>query len=124
MQPDLSAIDKKAGSGDQKPRHKAAKADGGKHEGLYDDPRKRWEMDAIVVCTAQSKIAVQVEPRDAWLLRGTRPSVELSGQRGWTYLLGAIIEDGDRIFSGSSSTSPPTTRNISFLLYTTSSKMV
>jgi hypothetical protein len=28
-----------------------------------------------------------------------RPSVELSGQRDWTCLLGAITEDGDRFFS-------------------------
>ena len=31
--------------------------------------------------------------------RGTRPSVELSGQRDWTCLLGAITEDGDRFFA-------------------------
>jgi len=42
---------------------------------------------------------VQVEPRAAWFPHGTRPSVELSGQRDWTCLLGAITEDGDRFFS-------------------------
>ncbi len=31
--------------------------------------------------------------------RGTRPSVKLSGQRDWTYLLGAITILGDRFFS-------------------------
>jgi transposase/DNA-binding PadR family transcriptional regulator len=35
--------------------------------------------------------------RAAWFPRGTRPSVELSGQRDWTCLLGAIT--GDRLFS-------------------------
>jgi transposase len=37
--------------------------------------------------------------RAAWFPRGTRPSVELSGQRDWTCLLGAITEDGDRFFA-------------------------
>jgi transposase len=42
---------------------------------------------------------VQVVPRAAWFPCGTRPSVELSGQRDWTCLLGAITEDGNRFFS-------------------------
>lgn len=41
---------------------------------------------------------MQVEPRAAWFPRGTRPNVELSGQRDWTCLLGAITEDGNRFF--------------------------
>ncbi|ELY96265.1 transposase [Natrialba taiwanensis DSM 12281] len=56
-------------------------------------------MDATVVCIDQPKKSVQVEPRAAWFSRGTRPTVELSGQRDWTCLLGAITEDGDRFFS-------------------------
>jgi transposase len=56
-------------------------------------------MDATVVCVDQTKKSVQVEPRAAWFPRGTRPAVELSGQRDWTCLLGAITEDGDRFFS-------------------------
>lgn len=56
-------------------------------------------MDATVVCLDQTKKSVQVEPRAAWFPRGTRPSVELSGQRDWTCLLGAITENGDRFFS-------------------------
>ena len=56
-------------------------------------------MDATVVCIDQTKKSVQVEPRAAWFPHGTRPSVELSGQRDWTCLLGAITEDGDRFFS-------------------------
>ncbi len=56
-------------------------------------------MDATVVCIDQTKKSVQVEPRAAWFPCGTRPSVELSGQREWTCLLGAITEDGDRFFS-------------------------
>ena len=56
-------------------------------------------MDATVVCLDQTKKSVQVEPRAAWFPRGTRPSVDLSGQRDWTCLLGAITENGDRFFS-------------------------
>lgn len=56
-------------------------------------------MDATVVCIDQTKKSVQVEPRATWFPRGTRPAVELSGQRDWTCLLGAITEDGDRFFS-------------------------
>jgi len=56
-------------------------------------------MDATVVCIDQTKKSVQVEPRAAWFPCGTRPSVELSGQRDWTCSLGAITEDGDRFFS-------------------------
>ncbi len=56
-------------------------------------------MDATVVCIDQTKKSVQVEPRAAWFPRGTRPAIELSGQRDWTCLLGAITEDGDRFFS-------------------------
>jgi hypothetical protein len=57
-------------------------------------------MDATVVCIDQTKKSVQVEPRSAWFPHGTRP-VELSGQRDWTCLLGAITENGDRFFSRS-----------------------
>ncbi|ERJ05400.1 ISSod10 transposase TnpA ISSod10 protein [Halorhabdus tiamatea SARL4B] len=56
-------------------------------------------MDTTVVCIDQTKKSVQVEPRAAWFPRDTRPSVELSGQRDWTCLLGAITEDGEHIFS-------------------------
>jgi len=56
-------------------------------------------MVATVVCIDQTRKSVQVEPRAAWFPRGTRPSVELSGQREWTCLLGAITKDGDRFFS-------------------------
>jgi transposase len=56
-------------------------------------------MDATVVCIDQTKKSVRVEPRAAWFPRGTRPSVELSGQRDWTCVLGAITENGDRFFS-------------------------
>jgi hypothetical protein len=56
-------------------------------------------MDATVVRIDQPKKSVQVEPRAAWVPRGTRPSVELSSQRDWTRLLGAITENGDRFCS-------------------------
>ncbi len=38
------------------------------------------------------KISVQVEQRAAWFPRSTRLSVELSGQRDWPCLFGAITE--------------------------------
>ena len=81
-------------------------------------------MDATVVCIDQTKKSVQVEPRAAWFPRGTRPSVELSGQHDWTCLLGAITEDGDCFFHRLPSMSPPITRNISFSYYATNSKMI
>ena len=56
-------------------------------------------MDATIVCIDQTKKSVRTEPRAAWFPRGTRPSVELSGQRDWTCVLGAITENGDRFFS-------------------------
>jgi hypothetical protein len=56
-------------------------------------------MDATIVCIDQTKKSVQIEPRAARISRGTRPSVELSAQRDWTCLLGAITEDGDRFYS-------------------------
>lgn len=50
-------------------------------------------MDATVVCIKETKKSVQVESRAEWFPRGTRPPVELAGQRDWTCLLGAIAED-------------------------------
>jgi len=56
-------------------------------------------MDARVVCLDQIEKSVQVVPHAAWFPCGTRPTVELSGQRGWTCLLGASTKDGDCFFS-------------------------
>ena len=56
-------------------------------------------MDATVVCIDQTKKSVQIEPCAARKPRGTWPAVELSGQRDWTCLLGAITVFGDRFFS-------------------------
>ena len=61
--------------------------------------KKRREMDATVACIDQIKEPVAVETRAAWFPRGTRPSVELSGQRDWTCFPEPITEDGDRFFS-------------------------
>lgn len=55
-------------------------------------------MDAKIVCIDQTKLSVQVEPRAAWFPRGERAAVELSGQRDWTCLLGAITDEGERYF--------------------------
>jgi hypothetical protein len=81
-------------------------------------------MDATVVCIDQTKKSVQVEPRAAWFPRGTRPSVELSGQRDWTCLLGAITEDGDRFFSRFTEYVTADHANISFSHYAKHSKMI
>ncbi|WP_265108824.1 IS630 family transposase [Halosolutus halophilus] len=89
-----------AGLSYQKPRRTAAESDADEQEAFRENlKKKRRKMDATVVCIDQTKKSVQVEPRAAWFPRGTRPSVELSGQREWTCLLGAITEDGDRFFS-------------------------
>ncbi|WP_144906696.1 IS630 family transposase [Halobellus captivus] len=98
--PSCRRLLKEAGLSYQKPRRKAAESDEDEQEAFHDElKKKRREMDATVVCIDQTKKSVQVEPRAAWFPRGTRPSVELSGQRDWTCLLGAITENGDRFFS-------------------------
>lgn len=61
--------------------------------------KKRQVLDATVVCINQTPASVQIEPRKAWLPKGPRPAVELSGQRDWTCMLGAITEDGGAFFS-------------------------
>ncbi|UHQ98853.1 IS630 family transposase (plasmid) [Natrinema zhouii] len=98
--PSCRRLLKEAGLSYQKPRRTAAEADAEEEETFREELKKKQrEMDATVVCIDQTKKSVQVEPRAAWFPRGTRPSVELSGQRDWTCLLGAITEDGDRFFS-------------------------
>nr|WP_254546800.1 IS630 family transposase [Halomarina sp. BND7] len=98
--PSCRRLLKEAGLSYQKPRRSADEADEDEQEAFHDElKKKRREMDATVVCIDQTKKPVQVKPRTAWFLRGTRPSVELSDQRDWTCLLGAITEDGDRFFS-------------------------
>jgi hypothetical protein len=83
----------------QKPRRKAAEADETEQERFSDELKKRREMDATVICIDQSKKFVQFEPRIAWFPRGTRPSIELSGQRDWTCLLGVGTEKSNRSLS-------------------------
>ena len=56
-------------------------------------------MDATVVCIDQTKTSVNGDPTQAWFRRNSRPSVELSGVRDWTCLLGAVTEDGRTFFS-------------------------
>ncbi|MDB2246562.1 IS630 family transposase, partial [Halorubrum ezzemoulense] len=98
--PSCRRLLKEAGLSYQKPRRSASESDEDEQHEFYDEiKKKRREMDATVVCIDQTKKSVQVEPRAAWFPRGTRPSVELSGQRDWTCLLGAITENGDRFFS-------------------------
>ncbi|PGF17155.1 IS630 family transposase [Natrinema sp. CBA1119] len=98
--PSCRRLLKEAGLSYQKPRRTAAGSEADEQETFREElKKKRREMDATVVCIDQTKKSVQVEPRAAWFPRGTRPAVELSGQRDWTCLLGAITEDGDRFFS-------------------------
>lgn len=56
-------------------------------------------MDATVVCIDQTKTSVNGDPTQAWFKRNSRPSVELSGLRDWTCLLGAVTDDGRSFFS-------------------------
>jgi transposase len=97
--PSCRRLLKEAGLSYQKPRRLAAEADEDEQEAFHNEIKKRRKMDATIVCIDQIKKSVQVEPRAVWVPRGTRPSVELSGQHDWTCLLGAITEDGDRFFS-------------------------
>ncbi|PGF13830.1 IS630 family transposase [Natrinema sp. CBA1119] len=98
--PSCRRLLKEAGLSYHKPRRTAAEAEESDTEEFREElKKKRREMDATVVCIDQTKKSVQVEPRAAWFPRGTRPSVELSGQRDWTCLLGAITEDGECFFS-------------------------
>jgi len=53
-----------------------------------------------------------------------RPSVELSGQRDWTCLLGAITEDGDCFLSQFTEYVIAVMQNISFTHYAKNSKMI
>ena len=41
---------------------------------------------------------MQVEPTQAWFPQNSKPSVELSGQRDWTGVLGAVTENGDEFY--------------------------
>ncbi|WP_254525940.1 IS630 family transposase [Natrinema caseinilyticum] len=98
--PSCRRLLKEAGLSYQKPRRTVAEAEADEQETFHEElKKKRREMDATIVCIDQTKKSVQVEPRAAWFPRGARPAVELSGQRDWTCLLGAITEDGDRFFS-------------------------
>ncbi|MFB6199013.1 MAG: IS630 family transposase [Halobacteriaceae archaeon] len=98
--PSCRRLLKEAGLSYQKPRPSAAEADPDEHEEFHDELKKKREaLDAMIVCIDQTKTSVQVEPRAAWFPRGSRPSVELSGQRDWTCLLGAVTEDGRQFFS-------------------------
>jgi len=56
-------------------------------------------MDATVVCIDQTKTSVNGDPTQAWFERNSRPSVELSGLRDWTCLLGAVTEGGESFFA-------------------------
>jgi len=56
-------------------------------------------MDATIVCIDQTKTSVNGDPTQAWFRRNSRPSVELSGLRDWTCLLGAVTDDGRSFFS-------------------------
>ena len=58
-------------------------------------------MDATVGSVDQTERSVHVEPRATLFPCGSRPSVELSRQRGWMPLSGATTGDGDHFFSRS-----------------------
>nr|WP_246391899.1 transposase [Halosimplex pelagicum] len=90
---------KEAGLSYQKPRRTAAEAEESDQENFHDEIKKAAGNGRYSSLYRPNQKSVQVEPRAAWFPRGTRPTVELSGQRDWTCLLGAITEDGDCFFS-------------------------
>ena len=51
-----------------------------------------------MICIDHTRTSVRVEPTQAWFPRGSKPSVELSGQRDWTGVLGAVSEDGEEFY--------------------------
>jgi transposase len=97
--PSCRRLLKEAGLSYQKPRPENAKADPEDREAFDEALKKRREMDATVVCIDQTKTSVNGDPTQAWFQRNSRPSVELSGLRDWTCLLGAVTEDGRSFFS-------------------------
>ena len=55
-------------------------------------------LDTTLVCIDSTRMSVRVEPTKAWFPRNSKPAVELSDQRKWTGVLGAINEDGRTFF--------------------------
>ncbi|AUX09309.1 transposase [Halalkaliarchaeum desulfuricum] len=98
--PSCRRLLKEAGLSYQKPRPENAKAEPEDRE-EFDETlkKKRREMDATVVCIDQTKTSVNGDTTQAWFQRNSRPSVELSGLRDWTCLLGAVTDDGRLFFS-------------------------
>lgn len=86
-----------AGLSYQNPSSNSHEAEPEDRDECHDDlKKKRRGMDATVVYVGQRKNSERVEPCSAWFPCGTRPSVELPGQRDWTCVLGAIAESSDR----------------------------
>jgi hypothetical protein len=76
----------------RKPLHSAAKINQTKQEAFTMNSKKRQEVDGTGPRIDQTKKSMQVESRIVWFPRGTRPSVELFKQRGWTCPLSTITE--------------------------------
>jgi len=75
-------------------------------------------MDATVVSFDQTEKSVHVEPRATLFPCGSRPSVELSRQRGWMPLSGATTEGGTHFFSRlEMCVTEHYSKNVSFELY-------
>jgi transposase len=95
--PSCRRLLKEAGLSYQKHRRSAAEAEESDQEAFHDEIKKTsgdgrqssLHRPNQEICPGQA----------AWFPRGTWPSVELSEQRDWTCLLGAITEDGERFFS-------------------------
>lgn len=100
-----------AGLSHQKPRRTAAEAEESNQEAFYDE-LKKTSGDGRHSSLHRSD--QEIRPRSSRVPRGTQLSVELSGQRDWTCLLGAITEVADASFHDSLSMSAPITRNTSF----------
>lgn len=67
-----------------KPRRSATEADDSDRKQLLDDLKKASWDGRHGSLHRSNKKSVHFKPRTAWFPRGTRPSVDLSGQRDWT----------------------------------------
>ncbi|ELY75458.1 transposase [Natrinema gari JCM 14663] len=97
--PSCRRLLKEAGLSYQKQRRRAAKAEESDQEGFYDEIKKAIGDGRQNSLHRPNQEIRPARSRAARKPRGTRSSVELSGQRDWTCLLGAITEDGGCFFS-------------------------
>lgn len=100
----------------QKLRRSAAESDEDEQGEFYDEIKKgaRNGCHSSVYRSNQEICPNQAEPRAARKPRGTQPSVELSGQRAWTCLLGRLPKTVMASSLSLRNSSLPITQKISF----------